>query len=198
MSIVAVWLIISFVVWMIYNGKHIKKHIETEAVAHLSRWWILLMTTVCIAREGVEIAVFAYAGKYPWQGIVLGIITALWISVCLYVFSFRAKLAFLFNITLLYLILQCGYLLGYSIHEGLSALKELKILEADNPLFMKAFDLSKTILNNKDSVVWLTLNIIFGWYAKPEGVQFIAQYICTGMLLWIWIKSKINQHQWNN
>jgi high-affinity iron transporter len=194
MSLIAVWLIISFVVWMIRHGKHIKKHIENEAKMHLSPWWIMLMTTVCIAREGVEVAVFAYAGEYPCQGIFLGILIAIVTSLILYIFSFRSKLTFFFNITLLYLILQCGYLFWYSIHEGLSALKELKILDGHNFIFTKVFDLSKTLLNHKEGIVWLPLNIIFGWYAKPEWIQFLAQYFCTGTLLWMWVQSKITKN----
>jgi len=77
LSLIAVCLIISFVIWMIRNGQHIKKHIEQEANSHLSPFGILFISSICIAREGVEISIFAYAGEYPWQGILLGIIAAL-------------------------------------------------------------------------------------------------------------------------
>lgn len=195
MSLIAVGFIISFVLWMIHNSANIKKHIEHEANTHLSSWWILLMTTVFIAREGAEIAIFAYAGEYPWQWIAGGLISALLVTLCLYVFSIRAKLTTLLTITLLYLILQSGYLLGYSIHEWFSALKELNILESNNILFIKAFDVSKTIFNHREGLLWLPLNILFGWYSKPEWIQFIAQYLCTGMLLWVWMRSKYHQHR---
>lgn len=190
LSLIAVGFIISFVLWMIHNSTNIKNHIENEASAHLSAWWILLMTTVFIAREGAEIAIFAYAGKYPWQWIAGGLISALLVALCLYIFSIRAKLTTLLTITLLYLILQSGYLLGYSIHEGLSALKELNILETNNVIFIKAFDLSQTVLNHKEGLIWVPLNIIFWWYSKPEWIQFFAQYLCTGILFWVWIRSK--------
>jgi len=195
MSLIAVGCIVSFVLWMIYNGTNIKKHIENEASMHLSAWWILLMTTVLIAREGAEIAIFAYAGEYPWQWIAVGLIFALLVAQCLYIFSIRAKLTTLLKVTLLYLILQSWYLLGYSIHEGLSALKDINILNPQNPLFIKVFDLSQTILNHKEGVVWIPLNIILWWYSKPEWIQFIAQYLCTGILFWVWIRSKYYQHR---
>lgn len=195
MSLVAVGFIISFVLWMIHNSTNIKKHIENEASAHLSAWWILLMTAVFIAREGAEIAIFAYAGEYPWQWIAAGLISALLVALCLYIFSIRAKLTTLLTVTLLYLILQSGYLLGYSIHEWLSAMKELSFLNAKSFLFTQVFDVSHTVLNHKEGVIWVPLNIIFWWYSKPEWIQFIAQYLCTGMLFWVWIRSKYHQHR---
>lgn len=190
MSLVAVWLIVSFILWMIRNGKHIKSHIENEAQTHLSSWWILLMTTVMIAREGVEISVFAYAWEYPWQSILYGIIAAILVSLCMYKFSSWAKLTTLLTITLGYLILQAGYLLGYSVHEGLSALKELKVIDTGNPLLLKAFDLSNTVLSHKEWIIWVPLNILFGWYSKPEWIQFITQHLCVAWLLWMWIQTK--------
>ncbi len=194
MSLVAVGFIISFVLWMIRNNTNIKRHLENEASSRLSHWWILLMTTVCIAREGVEVAIFSYAGEYPWQGILWGIILATLISLCIYTFSIRARLATLLTFTLLYLILQSGYLLGYSLHEWLSAMKNLALLDGQNPLFIKTFDLSQTIFNHKEGIIWLPLNILFGWYAKPEWAQFIAQYLCTGILLVVWLKTKTSRN----
>ncbi len=186
LSLIAVCLIISFVIWMIRNGQHIKKHIEQEANSHLSPFGILFISSVCIAREGVEISVFAYAGEYPWQGILLGIFFAILLAISIYTFSIRTKFTTLFTLTLFYLIIQCGYLLGYSIHEGLSSLQELKILPSENWVYIKAFDVSQSLFNHKQGILGLPLNILFGWHSKPEWIQFIAQYLCTGTLFLIW------------
>ena len=66
------------------------------------------------------------------------------------------------------------------------------MITAENPLLLKAFDLSKTILNHKEGVVGLPLYVSIGWYSKPEWVQFILQYGLTGFLFYYWYtKSKI-------
>jgi hypothetical protein len=75
-----------------------------------------------------------------------------------------------------------------SIHEGLSAAKSLGWLQADNPLFTKVFNLSKTVLNHKNGALRLTLNVTLGWYSKPEWVQLILQYSYTFLLFGYWRK----------
>ncbi len=78
-----------------------------------------------------------------------------------------------------------------SIHEGLSAAKSLGWLQAENAIFSKAFNLSKTIFNHKDGVIGLPLNVILGWYSKPEWIQLILQYSYTFLLFSYWYKRKI-------
>lgn len=191
LSLIAVVLIISFVIWMIQNGQHIKKHIEKEANSHLSQWGLILITTLFIAREGVEISVFAYAGEYPWQGIVMGVILAIIVALSTTKLLVRAKLTTLLTITLFYLIIQCGYLFGYSLHEWLSALKELNIARSESWVFTKVFNLSGSLLDHKEGVLWFPLNILFGWYSKPEWIQFIWQYLCTWSLFWMWRQTRV-------
>ena len=100
------------------------------------------------------------------------------------------KLKTIFNITLAYLILQAGFLIGYSIHEGLSALKNLDVIFVGNPIFMQAFDLSKTILYHKEGIIGAPLYVLFGWYSKPEWIQFIAQYGYSILFFFYWYKKK--------
>jgi len=98
----------------------------------------------------------------------------------------KVNLRILFNITLAYLILQAGFLLGYGIHEGLSALGSMNLLSSESPLFIKAFDLSETIFYHKEGLLGLPMYVLFGWYSKPEILQFIMQYLYTGSLFYIW------------
>lgn len=100
----------------------------------------------------------------------------------------KINLKILFNITLVYLILQAGFLLGYGIHEGLSALNSLNILASTSPIFIKAFDLSKTIFYHKEGIIGLPLYVLFGWYSKPEIIQFVVQYVYTFIMFFIWHK----------
>jgi len=86
--------------------------------------------------------------------------------------------------------LQAGFLLGYGIHEGLSALKDIGYLSKDSFIFVKAFDVSNTIFYHKEGIIGLPLYVLTGWYSKPEWVQFIAQYGYTFLMFILWLKQK--------
>ncbi|BCG63177.1 MAG: hypothetical protein methR_P0871 [Methyloprofundus sp.] len=100
----------------------------------------------------------------------------------------KVNLKTIFIITLAYLIIQAGYLLGYSLHEGLSVAKSLTWITEDSLIFNQAFNFSKTIFNHKQGVLGLPLNILFGWYSKPEWLQFIVQYTYTFLMFAYWYK----------
>ena len=57
---------------------------------------------------------------------------------------------------------------------------------AGSPLLVKAFDLSGTLLDHKTGALGLPLYVLLGWYSKPEILQFAAQYLYTGLMLWYW------------
>lgn len=175
-SFVAVVLITAFIIWIIKNGSKIEKHISNKATLNLTKKGIFLLTLFMVIREGAEISIFAFAGKYTALPIIVGMTLAICTVMLIHYSIVRINLKTIFNITLVYLILQAGHLVGYSIHEGLSALKNLEIIAEDSQIFTKAFDLSKTILYHKEGVVGVPLYVIFGWYSKPEWIQFIIHY----------------------
>lgn len=189
-SLIAVGLVSSFIIWMIKHGSELKQYIENKTSINLSKYGIYIVSFVLIAREGVEIAIFSFAGNYHFISIISGLIIALIITTGIYFSLVKINISFLFRITLFYLIIQAGYLLGYGLHEGLSALKELNILDANSILLVKLFDLSKTIFNHKEGFLGLPLNVLLGWYSKPEWIQFLLQYFFTIILLIYWFKKK--------
>jgi len=170
------------------HSKDIKRHIERKAALNLSATGIFLISLVMIAREGVEVAIFTFAGKYTFVSIMIGILTALIFAVLIFYSLVKVNLTTIFTVTLVYLILQAGFLLGYGIHEGLSASKEIGIIENDNVLLKKAFDLSSTPFNHKQGIIGIPLYVSIGWYSKPEWIQFIAQYLYTLSLFVFWRK----------
>jgi high-affinity iron transporter len=190
-GLIAVMLVTTFVIWMIQHGSKIKDHIENEAAGHLTKSGVMLLTLFMIAREGTEIAIFSFAGKYSAMPIILGLTISIILVLLINYSLVRVNLKTIFMITLAYLVIQAGYLFGYSIHEGLSAAKSLGWLQAENAIFSKAFNLSKTIFNHKDGVIGLPLNVILGWYSKPEWIQLILQYSYTFLLFSYWHKRKI-------
>jgi len=139
-----------------------------------------------VAREGVEIVIFSFAGEYNPAAIFAGVAAALILTVLVYCSLVQVNLRTIFTITLFYLILQAGFLLGYGMHEALSALKEVGALAGTSPLLVKAFDLSGTLLDHKTGPVGLPLYVLLGWYSRPEILQFSAQYLYTGAMLCLW------------
>ena len=165
-------------------------YVESDTAKNLTPMGIILISSVMVAREGVEIAIFSFAGKYNFLSIFTGILISLVISVLIYFSLLKVNIKTIFNVTLIYLILQAGFLLGYGIHEGLSALKDIGYLSKDSFIFVKAFDVSNTIFYHKEGILGLPLYVLIGWYSKPEWVQFIAQYGYTLLMCIFWFKTK--------
>ena len=138
-SFVALILITTFIYWMIKHGRNMVKEVQNQVKTNLSAIGIFGITFVMVAREGAEIAIFVFAGKYTIISILAGIPAALVFAILIYFSLLKINLKILFNITLVYLILQAGFLLGYGIHEGLSALASLNIIASTSPIFIKAF-----------------------------------------------------------
>jgi high-affinity iron transporter len=189
-SFVAVGLITTFIIWMIKNGDIIKDHIENQAKINLSHKGIFLLAFIMVAREGVEIGIFSFAGKYSPIPIILGLILSIIITFLIYYSLVKIKIKTIFMITLGYLVFQAGFLLGYSIHEALSAAKDLDIIPETHILLHKAFDFSNTQLNHKEGFIGLPLYVLVGWYSKPEWIQCIVQYGYTFLLFFYWYTKK--------
>ena len=189
-SLVAVGLIITFIIWMINHGAEIKAHVESEAALNLSPKGIFWLTVFMVAREGAEIVLFQFAGKYTHLSVIIGLGLSIALTVALYYSLLRIKLQTIFNVTLAYLILQAGFLLGYSVHEGLSAAKELGMIAGESVIFTKAFDLSETVFYHKEGLLGLPMYVAFGWYSKPEVIQFVLQYALTFSLFGYWYSRK--------
>jgi high-affinity iron transporter len=190
---VAVVLITTFIVWMIKNGAHLKAHIEGEASQKLSKTGIFGLTLIMVVREGTEIAIFSFAGDYSMLPIMVGLVLSIILVVLISYSLVKVNLKTIFTISLIYLILQAGYLFGYSIHEGLSAVKNLDWIHADSVLFSKAFNLSDTILNHKKGLIGLPLNVTIGWYSKPEWVQLGVHFMYLFLLFGYWKKVKSDE-----
>lgn len=190
-SFLAMILITTFIVWMIKHGRHMVKHIETATETNLSKKGLVTLAAVMVAREGAEIVLFmmASADKSNYiYGIVIGLVVSAVLAFLIYKSLVKVNLLVIFNITLAYLILQAGFLLGYAVHEGLSFLKSTDILAESNILYTKLFNLSDTVMNHKSGGVGLPLYVLFGWYSKPEWIQFVLQYLYTFSLFAVWFR----------
>ncbi len=185
-SLIALALVTTFIFWMIRHGHDMAKHVEGQVAKNLSPYGLLLISLVIVAREGTEIAIFSFAGKYPFNIVVVGVLASLVLTLLIFYSLVKVNIGLLFKITLAYLILQAGYLLGYTLHEGFSAMKGYGMIPGENIIFIKAFDISKTIFSHKDGVLGIPLHVVFGWYSKPEWIQFIIQYLYTILVFFFW------------
>lgn len=192
-SIIAVVLISSFIYWMIKHKDSIVSDIENKVNLNPSKIGITLLATVMVAREGAEIVLFNFTAldksSYLF-GTLIGISLALIVVYLISKSIINVNLKLIFNITLIYLILQAGFLLGYSFHELLSYLKASNVLSGNNIIYTKLFDLSGTFLYHKDKAIGIILYATLGWYSKPEVIQFIIQYSFTAYFLYLFFKSR--------
>jgi len=185
-SLVALLLVSFFIVWMIRHGTHMTQYIKDQVGPSVSANALFWISLIIIAREGTEIAIFSFAGKYPFEVVSMGILSALVLSILIFYSLVKINLSLLFKITLAYLILQAGYLLGYSIHEGFAAMKGYGMIMSDHYIFNKAFNVSNTVLSHKNGSLGIPFHVLFGWYSKPEWIQFIVQYLFTFSMFGYW------------
>lgn len=178
-SFIALILITSFIIWMIKHGKSMVLDVQAQVQSHLSRRGLFSIAFMMVVREGVEIAVFTFAGSYTLSSILWGIVLALGVVLLIYKSLIHINLSLIFNVTLIYLILQAGYLLGFGVHEGLSTLKDFGILLKDSPWLIKAYNLQNTMLDHKTGIIGIPLYVLVGWNSRPERLQFVMQTVYT-------------------
>ena len=192
-SIIAVILISTFIYWMIKHRHSIVSEINEKVNLNPSKIGITLLASIMVAREGAEIVLFIFTSLDTYSyllGTVLGIGLAILIAILVSKSMIKINLKLIFNITLVYLILQAGFLLGYSVHEFISYLKAIEVLDSANIIYTKLFDLSDTFLYHKEKTVGIILYATIGWYSKPEVIQFIIQYGYTSYFIYLFVKSR--------
>ncbi len=185
---IAVLIVTTFIAWMMRHGSQIVQEIEHAASLRLEKGGIVLLTLLMVAREGVEVSFFSFAGQFTIAPVVLGLAMAAFLVLMINYSLLKVNLKTIFILTLAYLVLQAGYLLGYSIHEGLSAAKGMGWLSAENLIYAKAFNLSDTILNHKQGLLGLPMNVLIGWYSKPEWIQATVHYGYLLVAFAYWVK----------
>jgi len=122
-SIIALLLITTFIFWMMKHGQNMIGEVEDKVKQNLSTSGLFSVAFIMVVREGAEIAIFTFAGKYTLLSILTGILISLILAYLVYRALININIKMLFNITLAYLILQAGFLFGISILEGIFAIK---------------------------------------------------------------------------
>jgi len=191
-SFFALVLITTFIVFMLKNKSNIVSDIKDKISVSLSKKAIILLTLVMVAREGAEIVLFVFASVEQLSyltGAVSGVLLSSVLVFLIYKSLVKVNLKLIFNITLVYLILQAGFMLGYSFHELFSYFKAESIIDSSHWIYTKAYDLSSTFLDHKEKPIGILLYATVGWYSKPEIFQFVIQYAYSLTLVGFFIKS---------
>jgi high-affinity iron transporter len=187
-SLLAVGLITWMIFWMATHARHIKAHlhgeldraIETSAVA------VTMVAFFAVVREGLETAIFLWAGirasgdgTSAVIGALLGLAVAVGLGVLMYRGAVRLNISALFTWTGALLILVAGGILRYAVHE----FQELGWLPGEDNI---AFDLTGTfpadgivatfargLLSLSPSMTWLE---VAAWlaYVIPTMIAFVV------------------------
>lgn len=192
-SFIALLLITTLIYFMLKHRNKIVSQINSKIAISISKFSIIALATIMVAREGAEIVLFVFVSVDTYSyliGTTIGIVSSGVIVFLIYKSLIKVNMKMILNITIIYLILQAGFLLGYSVHEFLSYLSASGALESSNIIYTKLFDLSETFLGHKENLVGILLYATIGWYSKPEIIQFTIQYIYTGFFLYMFFKTR--------
>lgn len=125
-SLAAVGLITWMIFWMARNARAIKAHLHGEVDRALARsgWALAVVAFFAVIREGLETALFLWAGMQssgervaPTVGALLGLGIAVGLGVLMYLGAIRLDLSRLFFWTGIALVVIAAGVLRYAIHE---------------------------------------------------------------------------------
>ncbi len=187
MSLLAVALITWMIFWMAAHAKGIRAHLHGEVDKALlgGAWTLTIVAFVSVGREGLETALFLWAGINasgdtiePILGAILGLATAVVIGIVIYRGAVRLNMARLFTWTGAGLIVVAAGVLAYGIHD----LQEASILPGLNSL---AFDVSAQI--PPGSWYGTLLKGVFNFSPATTWLEFVAWwgYLIPTMFLYL-------------
>ena len=189
MSLLAVGLITWMVFWMATRARGIKAHLhgEVDRALETSVVAVSFVAFVAVAREGLETALFLWAGIRATEealvsvtGAVLGLATAVVIGILVYRGAVRLNMGRLFTWTGAALVVVAGGVLRYAVHE----FQELGWLPGEDNI---AIDVSATFA--PDGVVatlvrgLVNLKPVMTWL---EVVVWVA-YVVPTLILFFWV-----------
>lgn len=194
-SLAGLVLLSLFIYWMMRHGKTVVGEVQGQVGERMSRAGLVGLAAVAVLREGAEIALFSFASvnQRPYVlGVLIGVAVAAGLAYLISRSLIRVNLSVLFTVTLAYLVLQAGYLFGYAAHELISVLTDGGLIPAGGWIGVKAFDFGGSVLDHKTGPLGIVLNVLIGWYSRPEWIPLILHYgyIATMAVLWRRVESR--------
>jgi high-affinity iron transporter len=185
-SVLAVGLITWMIFWMATHARHIKAHLhgELDRALEASSVAVAMVAFLAVVREGLETALFLWAGVRssgetvaPLIGAVLGLGAAIVLGFLMYRGAVRLNLTALFTWTGAALVIVAGGVLRYAVHE----FQELGWLPGEHHVAVDlagtfppdgvAATLVRGVLNLTPTMTWLE---VIAWvaYVVPTLIAF--------------------------
>jgi high-affinity iron transporter len=126
LSIVAVGLITWMIFWMGKTARFLKSNLENalEKAIAVGKGAVVMMALLAVGREGLETALFLWAGieaagssSGPILGATLGLATAIVLGFLVYRGAVRLNLRAFFQWTGVFLVIVAGGVLAYGVHD---------------------------------------------------------------------------------
>lgn len=174
LSIIAVGLITWMIMWMASAARTLSTDLKNKMqhATQIGRTAVAVVALIAVGREGLETALFVWAGAQmaqsttaPVAGAALGLLTAVILGWALYRGALRVNLTKFFTITGVFLVVVAAGVLAYGIHD----LQEARFLPGLHNL---AFDVSafippsswygtllKGIFNFSPATTWLEASV---------------------------------------
>ena len=186
-SLLAVGLITWMIFWMATNARHIRAHLhgEMDRALKTSTVAVAMVAFFAVIREGLETAIFLWAGirssgeaTTAVIGALLGLATAVVLGFLMYRGAVRLNLTALFTWTGALLVIVAGGILRYAVHE----FQELGWLPGEDAI---AFDVTSTfpadgvaatlvrgLFSITPSMTWLEVAVWLA-YVIPTLIAFV-------------------------
>jgi len=189
LSIVAVGLITWMIFWMGKHARHLKGELEgsMEKAISVGSGAVVTMALLAVGREGLETALFLWAGiqsagssSGPVIGASLGLASAVVLGVLIYRGALRLNLRVFFQWTGVFLVVIAAGVLSYGVHD----LQEAGILPGLHNL---AWDVSDTI--GPTTVLGTALKAIFNFTPATTVLQAVVYFAYLIPVLAIFIRT---------
>jgi len=188
LSIVAVGLLTWMIFWMGRTARHLRTHLEAglaKAIA-VGSGAVLTLSLLAVGREGLETALFLWAGIQaagstagPVIGAALGLATAIAIGILFYRGALRINLRIFFQWTGVFLVIVAGGVFAYGIHD----LQEAGVLPGLNNLL---FDVSAQV--PPGSVHGTLLKGIFNFSPATTVLEAVAWLAYVVPTMWLYVR----------
>lgn len=188
LSILAVALITWMIFWMGKTARFLKSNLENalEKAISVGKGAIVGMALIAVGREGLETALFLWAGiqaagstSGPIVGATLGLVTAIVLGYLIYRGAVKLNLRAFFQWTGVFLVIVAGGVLAYGIHD----LQEAGILPGLHTL---AFDVSAQV--PPSSWYGTALKGIFNFSSATTVLQAIAWITYVVPVMWLFVR----------
>ena len=193
-SMISAALLVSFmIIWMIKQGRHIRKETETRvqiAIEKGEKPELFLLPFIAVLREGIETVLFLSAIRYAGAKVgieaLLGMSGAIMLAYLIFAAAKKINLKHFFTATSIFLVMLAAGLAAHGVHEfqeaGLNVMTE------------EAWNLGNAV--SEKGAVGGTLKALFGYNENPSILEAITYFAYLAAIAVLW--KKIGRKKQNN